>query len=166
MNSFIRRYYRLKESLVVRIEQKTQLWRLHSIANKVGKNIKVYGNYDILNPSNFQIGDNCSINNDVYINAMCPVHIGNNVTLSAGSKIIAAGIDVNQWINGRKEHRNDLNIYIGDNVWIGANAMIFGGAKITGKYVVVAAGAVVTKDITESFCIVAGCPAKIIKKLK
>lgn len=110
MNSFLRSYYRLKESFFSRIEQKSQLWRLRSIANKVGENIKVYGKYDILNSSNFQIGDNCSINNGVYINAMCPVQIGNDVTLLAGSKIIAAGIDVNQWVKLRKEHRNDLSI--------------------------------------------------------
>lgn len=166
MNLLIKVYYKCKESFIYRIEQKTQVWRLKSIAKRVGKSLRVYGKYDILNPSNFEIGDNCTINNGVYINAMCPVRIGNDLTLSTGVKIIAAGIDTNKWIEESKQHRAGLNITIGDHVWLGANAVILGGVNTTGRFVVIAAGAVVTKDVTESNCIVAGCPAKIIKYIK
>lgn len=38
------------------------------------------------------------------------------------------------------------------------------GVKITGEHVVIAAGAVVTKSIEQSDVVVAGIPAKIIKK--
>lgn len=55
------------------------------------------------------------------------------------------------------------DIIIGEGCWIASGAIIIGGVKI-GDYSVVAAGAVVTKDVPERV-IVGGVPAKIIKKL-
>ena len=54
-------------------------------------------------------------------------------------------------------------IIIDDGCWIGANATIIGGVTI-GEGAVVAAGAVVTKDV-EPYTMVGGVPAKIIKEL-
>ena len=65
---------------------------------------------------------------------------------------------------GEKIHVEDLPVHIGNHCWVGANAIILPGVKITGEYVVIGAGAVVTKDITESRVVVAGVPAKIIKR--
>lgn len=48
--------------------------------------------------------------------------------------------------------------------WIGANATLLPGVTI-GRNAVVAAGAVVTDDV-ESFCVVGGVPARVIKRLK
>lgn len=53
-------------------------------------------------------------------------------------------------------------VIIGDNVWIGMNAVILKGVAI-GENSVVAAGAVVTKSVPEN-CVVAGNPAKIVKR--
>jgi len=53
------------------------------------------------------------------------------------------------------------NIEIGNDVWIGANAIIVDGIKI-GDGAIVAAGAVVTKDVPP-YAIVGGVPAKIIR---
>ncbi len=50
---------------------------------------------------------------------------------------------------------------IGDNVWIGDKATILAGVKI-GECAVIAANAVVTKDIPP-YSVAAGNPAKIIK---
>lgn len=55
-------------------------------------------------------------------------------------------------------------IEIGDDVWIGTNAMVLDGVKI-GSHAVVAAGAVVTKDVPE-YAIVGGVPANVIKYRK
>lgn len=52
-------------------------------------------------------------------------------------------------------------VSIGNDVWIGANAIIMDGVKI-GDGAIVAAGAVVTKDVPD-YAIVGGVPAKIIK---
>ncbi|PLX67349.1 MAG: hypothetical protein C0602_10520 [Denitrovibrio sp.] len=63
--------------------------------------------------------------------------------------------------------RNDVpqgrDIVIGDATWIATGAMIMGGVTI-GKHCVVAAGAVVTKDVPD-YSFVAGIPAKVIKKI-
>ena len=53
---------------------------------------------------------------------------------------------------------------IGDNVYLGANVCIIGDIKI-GNNVIVGAGAVVVKDVPDN-CIVAGNPARIIRRLQ
>lgn len=58
---------------------------------------------------------------------------------------------------------NAASITIGKNVWIGAHVTVLAGVTI-GDNAVVAAGAVVNKDVPAD-TVVAGVPAKIIKKL-
>jgi acetyltransferase-like isoleucine patch superfamily enzyme len=53
---------------------------------------------------------------------------------------------------------------IGDNCWLGAHAVVTGGVTI-GERCVVGAGSVVTKDV-EPYSIVAGAPAKLIRKIE
>ena len=53
------------------------------------------------------------------------------------------------------------NIRIGDDVWIGERAMIMSGVTV-GQGAIIAAGAVVTKDVPP-YAIVGGIPAKVIK---
>jgi len=55
-------------------------------------------------------------------------------------------------------------VVIHDHVWLGANAIILSGV-IIGEHAIIAAGAVVTKNV-EPYTIVAGVPAKIIKRRK
>ena len=55
-------------------------------------------------------------------------------------------------------------VTIGKSVWVGSHATILPGVNI-GDGSIVAAGAVVSKDVPER-CIVAGVPAKIIKKIQ
>lgn len=55
-------------------------------------------------------------------------------------------------------------VTIGDDVWIGTNSMILDGVRV-GSHAVVAAGAVVTKDVPD-YAIVGGVPARIIKYRK
>jgi acetyltransferase-like isoleucine patch superfamily enzyme len=60
-----------------------------------------------------------------------------------------------------KEADSKGDIVVGDDVWIGTNAIICSGVKI-GQGAIVAAGAVVTKDVPP-YGVVGGNPAKIIK---
>ena len=56
-----------------------------------------------------------------------------------------------------------LPVKIGSRVWIGAHATILSGVTV-GNNAVIAAGAVVTKDVPDN-AVVAGVPAKIIKTI-
>lgn len=130
-----------------------------------GTNLKLFGKPEVFSPDRLEIGSDCRINSKVFINARSGVTIGDDVTLSYGSKIISTGYDVGHWMKtGEKVHIEDAPVTIGNHCWIGTDAIILPGVNITGEYVVVAAGAVVTKDITESKVVVGGVPAKIIKR--
>lgn len=100
-------------------------------------------------------------------------NIGNRTVIMSGGEVIFG----NHIIMGPEvmiipqNHRTDeknyankvfKNITIGNNVWIGARAILLNGVNI-GDGAVVAAGAVVTKDVPP-YTIVGGNPAKIIKK--
>lgn len=61
------------------------------------------------------------------------------------------------------EHLPAKNVEIGDSCWIGMNAVILPGVKL-GPHTIVGAGSIVTHSF-EGKCIIAGNPAKIIKKL-
>ena len=54
-------------------------------------------------------------------------------------------------------------VIIGNNVWLGDKVAVLSGVQI-GDGVVVAANAVVTKDIPP-YCLAAGVPAKVIKQI-
>ncbi len=130
-----------------------------------GTNLKLFGEPVVFSPERLVLGNDCRINRNVYVNARSGVTIGDDVTLSYGSKIISTGYDIDRWMStGEKVHIVDAPVTIGNHCWIGTDAIILPGVNITGEYVVVAAGAVVTKDITESKVVVGGVPAKIIKR--
>lgn len=59
---------------------------------------------------------------------------------------------------------NSKLVIIGSDVWIGCNCMILPDVT-NGNNVIIAAGAVVTKDIPDN-CVAAGVPAKVIKQLE
>lgn len=129
-----------------------------------GNNLHIFGVPEISYHNRLKIGNDCRINSNVYINARSGVEIGNDVTLSNGTKILSTGYDIENWMTtGQKIHIKNTPVKIGNHCWIGTNAIILPGVNITGEYVVIGAGAVVTKDITESRVLVAGNPAKIVK---
>ena len=93
-----------------------------------------------------------------------PVDIGNHVNLAQGITVTALNhnfSDTNKRIDEQGVSTNPVTIE--DDVWIGANAVILPGVKI-GEHCVVAAGAVVTKDVPPH-SLVAGVPAKVIKNI-
>ena len=91
--------------------------------------------------------------------------IYNNVSISPCAVILPQGLDAGILNSAQKRpHVFYGDVVLEDNVWIGANATIVGGVRV-GKNSVVAAGAVVTKDVPPN-CVVGGVPAEIIKKLK
>jgi len=118
---------------------------------------KVY----IGNASSIKIGSHCHINENVFIQGAT---IGNYVMLAPGAIILNSThnierTDIPMVIQGEKK---GLNPIIEDDVWIGRNAIILPGIVIK-KGSIIGAGAIVTKNV-ESYSIVGGVPAKLIKK--
>ena len=137
---------------------------------------------DVLPFNRFELGslstieDFCTINNgvgDVIIGKetrigmgnviIGPVTIGNSVIFA--QNIVMSGLnhsyeDVTLSID--KQKVTTAPIIVEDECWIGANAVITAGITI-GKHSVVAAGAVVTKDIPP-YSVAVGNPARVIKQ--
>ena len=148
-----------------------------------GRGSKIYGSVRMDTPPyrRFFLGNHsviesyCCINNavgDVVIGDYArigihntiigPVCIGSHVNLAQGITVTA----LNHNFEDKTKRIDEQGIttkpvIIGDDVWIGANAVILPGVTI-GKHCVVAAGAVVTKDVQDN-TIVGGVPAKEIK---
>ncbi|MBO5360742.1 MAG: acyltransferase [Clostridia bacterium] len=157
----------IKKRKIILNEKKTEKNVLKFKKNiaSCGSNLQLFGCPEVSFPDKLNIGNDCKINSDVYINARSNVTIGNDVTLSHGAKIISTGYELDYWMRvGERKHIDDSPIYIGNHCWVGAGAIILPGVNISGEYVVIGAGAVVTKDITESRVLVAGNPAKIVKR--
>ena len=93
-----------------------------------------------------------------------PVTIGSHVNLAQGITVTALNHnfeDPNKRID--EQGISTTPVTIEDDVWIGANAVVLPGVTI-GNHSVVAAGAVVTKDVPPH-SLVAGVPAKVIKQI-
>ena len=108
------------------------------------------------------IGDHTRIG--LHNTVIGPVTIGHHVNLAQGITITALNHnfeDKSQRIDS--QGISTSQIAIGDDIWIGANAVVLPGVSI-GNHSVVAAGAVVTKNVPPH-SLVAGVPAKIIKEI-
>ena len=110
-------------------------------------------------------GKNITIGRDVFINSGCHfqdqggIEIGDGALIGHNVVLATINHDLDPAMN-RKNH--DAPIKIGAHVWIGSNATILSGVSI-GEWSVVAAGAVVTKDVPP-VTVVGGVPAKVLKE--
>lgn len=114
-----------------------------------------------------QIGNNVLIGNDCHIGCVGSIKIGNNVLMASRILIID---HLHGSINKQdlqlppiKRPLSIKPIIIGNNVWIGEGVSIMPGV-IIGDNVIIGANAVVTRSFPNNV-VVAGVPAKIIKKL-
>lgn len=62
------------------------------------------------------------------------------------------------------QHLESKDVIIGEKCWIGMGSIVMPGV-VLGKHTIVAAGSVVTKSFHEGYVVLAGSPAKIIRKL-
>lgn len=128
-------------------------------SSRVSADLKVIGKY-----SNLVFEKNTEINAGCFILAKDKIVLGINSTLAYQVTILTSA-------NPNGPHNRLAKLYpkfhapviIGANTWIGAKAMILPGVTI-GDFCVVAAGSVVTKDISD-YTVVAGVPARVIKTL-
>lgn len=111
-------------------------------------------------------GKNITVGENVFINACCHFQDHGGVTIGDGCQIghnvVFATLNHGLAPEDRKT-TYPAPILLGKNVWVGSNATILQGVTI-GDNAVVAAGAVVTKDV-EPNTIVGGVPAKVIKNI-
>lgn len=137
---------------------------------------------DVMPYNAFEMGDESLIEDFATINnAVGHVYIGHRTLVGLSSVVIGPvtiGNDVmlaqNAVLSGLNHGYKDVHvpikdqevstqkITVKDGAWIGANAVITAGVTI-GKNSVVAGGSVVVKDVPD-YCVVAGNPAKIVKK--
>jgi maltose O-acetyltransferase len=107
-----------------------------------------------------RIGENSVVNARCRMDTRGGIRIGDNVSISSDVTILTADHDMDSPdFAGRNQA-----VSIEDYVWVGTGAMIMPGVSI-GKGAVVAAGAIVTKDVAP-YHVVAGIPAKFIKERK
>ncbi len=109
-------------------------------------------------------GKNIHVGENVFINACCHFQDHGGVTIGDGSQIghNVVFATLNHGLAPEKRASTyPAPIQLGKNVWVGSNATILQGVTI-GDNAVVAAGAVVTKDIPANV-VVGGVPAKFIK---
>ena len=114
------------------------------------------------NGKNIHVGENFLANYNVTILDIAPVYIGDYVMIGPGTLIVTVNHPLPP--SKRRRHLGQAKpVHIGNDVWIGGNCTILPGVTI-GNNVVIAAGAVVTKNIPDN-CVVGGVPAKWIKDI-
>lgn len=112
-----------------------------------------------------KIGDNVGISGAT-IYARDRIEIGSNTNIGGNVKILDNDfhpVDPVERLVDNKEAIGTLPVHIGENCFIGCNVLILKGSKI-GNNCVVGAGAVVSGSFEDN-CVIAGNPAKIIKRV-
>jgi acetyltransferase-like isoleucine patch superfamily enzyme len=131
---------------------------------KIGEDCEfIFGSCLMTNGGLITIGNRCSINQYVIIYGNGKgVIIGNDVMIAAHTVIIPFNHKFeNLAVPMYSQGISSKGIFIEDDVWIGAGCKILDGVKI-GRGSIIAAGAVVTKDILPN-SVVTGIPGKVIK---
>lgn len=120
--------------------------------------VSVHPGATIVGPGNITIGRTSSIGNHAWVYALDKITIGEKSCIGEYVKLLAGYHDISTMNFAFRTKP----ITIGSCVWIATGAMVLPGVTI-GDGAVVAAGAVVTKDV-EPWTVVGGNPARFIKK--
>ena len=122
--------------------------------------------FSLFPPFYTDCGKNITLGQYVFINSGCRFQDQGGITIGDGA-LIGHNVVLATLNHGLKpEERHDLfpaPIHIGKNVWLGANVTVLGGVTI-GDNVVIAAGAVVTRDVPAN-TVAAGVPARVVRTL-
>lgn len=110
--------------------------------------------------ANIHIGQGVFINSGAKFQDQGGIYIGDRCLLGHNLVITTLNHDMNPEL---RHITHPAPVRLGKRVWAGANVTILPGVSV-GDYAVLAAGAVVTKDVP-AYAVVAGVPAKIIKML-
>lgn len=129
---------------------------------KVGRRVKVWSGVWMDAFDRLEIGDDVTIGKDAILITDGGLRIGHRAMIAHGSKLITEGHRVPPGRERMRFSGRDLAaVVIENDVWIATQAVILPGVTV-GEGSVVAAGAVVTKDVPP-FAIVGGVPAQLIR---
>lgn len=156
-----------QEAIRIGMELNTQYHTPDEIREIMGRltGEKIDETFRLFPPFYTDFGKNITIGKNVFVNSGCHfqdqggIEIGDGVLIGHNVVLATINHDLDPAQN-RKNHYAPIKI--GAHVWIGSNATILQGVTI-GEWAVVAAGAVVNKDVPQK-AVVGGVPAKIIKK--
>lgn len=123
---------------------------------QIGPHTSIHRNCRIYQPGRLQIAGNSVINRDVLLDARSGLVIGRNCSVSEGAALLSLEHDPNSIAFASRGGKTVLK----DRVFVGIRAIILPGITL-GEGAVVAAGAVVTKDVPP-YAIVGGVPARRI----
>lgn len=123
---------------------------------KIGRGSRIHMGARFYNPSNISIGEDTIIGENAVLDGRGKLIIGNHVDIASEVMIYNCQHDI------QSDYFDPIcqDVLIEDYVFIGPRAIILPGVRI-GKGAVIAAGAVVTKDVLD-FKVVGGVPAKVI----
>lgn len=133
-------------------------YRLAGIKIGKGSTIHMYARF--YDPRNIEIGEDTIVGEFVVLDGRDQLKIGDHVAIASEVMIYNSEHD----INDENFKAITEKVIIDDYVFIGPKAIILPNIKI-GKGAIIAAGAVVTKDVPP-FAIVGGIPAKVIGERK
>ena len=135
---------------------------IRELFGAAGRNPTVLPTFCCDNGKNIRVGENFLANYNVTILDIAPVTIGDYVMIGPNTLITTVNHPLSP--AGRRRHLGQARpVAIGRVVWIGGNCTILPGVTI-GNNAVIAAGAVVTKDVPDN-CVVAGVPARKIRDI-
>jgi putative colanic acid biosynthesis acetyltransferase WcaF len=130
-----------------------KIFLLRSFGAKIGKKVTIKPGVNVKYPWHLTIGDHTWVGENVWIDCLVPVTIGNNVCLSQGAVILTGS-------HNYKKTSFDLitdSVILEDGVWIGACALVNAGV-IAASHAVLTSGSVATKNL-EAYTIYQGNPA-------
>ncbi len=157
---------------------KIALWRVRAkrkalerlIPSSKGKQLGVFAPLYCEYGVNIIVGNGCFFNYNCTFLDISPITLGNNVWIGANVNLVTPEHPLladericQNYPDGYHDLEFSRPITIKDNCWICSGATITGGVTI-GENSIVAAGAVVTKDVPQNV-IVGGVPAKIIREI-
>jgi acetyltransferase-like isoleucine patch superfamily enzyme len=96
-----------------------------------------------------------------YLHGLNGILIGDYTFIAPNVGIMSANHDLYD-LRKQTEHSP---VVIGKYCWLGMNSMILPGVEL-GDFTIVGAGAIVTRSFKEGYCVVAGNPATVIKRLE
>lgn len=143
---------------------KLRCFFLRKLGCTIGQKSYIGPNVTIVNPSRLKIGNDVSIHQDCYIDAVGEIEIGNNVSIAHQVSILSFNhiySDINVPI--KYQGITIKKIIVSDNVWIGCKAVLLPGAYLKSR-TVVAALSLCNKGYSGNE-LIGGIPARQIKRI-